>query len=134
MQLMMPFGGLFGGMFGNMMGGMLGGGAGMGAPAPGQAPQVYSYSSSTVMRSGPDGTYHSSTTSRQAPGGVGVYQGMWRCVAAATVRPCRQQQAAGRMRIALHLHLHAAVLSVHTRAAACCAHTPAGTRDAEDHP
>jgi hypothetical protein len=58
-----PFGGLFGGMFGNMMGGM---GAGGG---PGQG-QVYSYSSSTVMRSGPDGVFHSSTTSRQAPGGV----------------------------------------------------------------
>lgn len=67
-----PFGGLFGGMFGNMMGGMMGG---MGAGAPGQ---VYSYSSSTVISSGPDGTYHSSTTSRQAPGGVsGSFSGAW---------------------------------------------------------
>ena len=57
------FGGPFGGLFGNMLGGM-GAGGGM---VPGQ---VYSYSSSTVMSSGPNGTYHSSTTSRQGPGGV----------------------------------------------------------------
>lgn len=61
-----PFGGMLGGMFGNMLGGMA-----AGAAAPGQ---VYSYSSSTVMRSGPDGVYHSSTTSRQAPGGVSAFR------------------------------------------------------------
>ena len=130
MQLMTPFGGLFGGMFGNMMGGMLGGGAGMGVPAGQGAPQVYSYSSSTVMRSGPDGTYHSSTTSRQAPGGVGVFcqtPSMWRCVAAATFRPCMQRQAASHVCNALHLHLHAVVLIVQTCACGCCTHTPAGT-------
>jgi hypothetical protein len=66
-----PFGGLFGGMFGNVLGGM--GASGV----PGQG-QVYSYSSSTVMRSGPDGVYHSSTTSRQAPGGVSAQAALLR--------------------------------------------------------
>lgn len=67
---MNPFGGgaFGGGLFGNMLGGMAAGGPGAG--------QVYSYSSSTVVRSGPDGTYHSSTTSRQAPGGVSGLSGL----------------------------------------------------------
>lgn len=70
-----PMGGMFGGLLGGLMGGMMmppmppvgaGGAAGVGQ----QGPQVFSYSSSSVMRAGPDGVYHSSTTSRQAPGGV----------------------------------------------------------------
>lgn len=70
-MMMPPFGGgLLGGMLGGLMGGMMAGGGAGDNNGVGVQPQVYSYSSSTVMRSGPDGVYHSSTTSRHAPGGV----------------------------------------------------------------
>jgi hypothetical protein len=60
----------FGGLFGNMFAGMPGFDMSMAQSSSGGSGTVYSYSSSSVYSSGPDGTFHSSTTSRQAPGGV----------------------------------------------------------------
>jgi hypothetical protein len=64
-----PFGGLFGNIFAGMPGFDMNM-AQMQQSSSGGSGAVYSYSSSSVYSSGPDGTYHSSTTSRQAPGGV----------------------------------------------------------------
>lgn len=68
MPMMSPFGGLFESMLGNM-----GSGMSMNMQSSGSGGgQVYSYSSTQVYTSGPNGVYHSSSTSRQGPGGVSV--------------------------------------------------------------
>jgi hypothetical protein len=70
MMLGAPMVNPFGGLFGNMFAGMPGLGMSMAQSSNAGGGTVYSYSSSSVYSSGPDGTYHSSTTMRQAPGGV----------------------------------------------------------------
>lgn len=85
MPLMNPFGGLFDSMFNGM-------GMGMNMQSSGTGGgQVYSYSSSQVFSSGPNGVYQSSSTSRQGPGGVSCSHCLllcWMCWMSRPVTSC----------------------------------------------